>query len=124
MLAKCQAIVGDGLSMGRPCCGIFKCQEPLQNNRHRFCAVHYSFHDVCAVVNCENPVLEDVTVDTIDGTSKTTKRKTCSLPLHQQMEKKHHERSTGWLMPKLTNERLMGFGLENLEWKWGCRKGT
>ena len=37
---KCQAIVGDGLSMGRPCCGVFRCKEPLLNNRHRFCTEH------------------------------------------------------------------------------------
>ena len=89
--------------MGRPCCGVFKCQEPLQNNRHRFCAVHFGSHDVCAVVGCENPVLEDMAVDPIDGTPRMTKKKTCSLPLHQQMEKKHHERSTGSFLYK---ERL------------------
>jgi hypothetical protein len=91
--------------MGQPCCGVFRCQEPLQNNRQRFCAVHFDSHDVCAVVGCDNPVLrlEDATVDPIDGTSKITKRKTCILPLHQQMEKKHHERSTGSFLYK---ERL------------------
>ena len=89
--------------MGRPCCGVFKCQEPLQNNRHRFCEVHFGSHDVCAVVGCENPVLEDTAIDSISGNSKITKKKTCSLPLHQQMEKKHHERSTGSFLYK---ERL------------------
>ena len=43
-LNKCQAIVRDGLSMCQPCCGVFVCQ-PLQNNRHRFCAVDFNFHD-------------------------------------------------------------------------------
>ncbi|KAF8964865.1 hypothetical protein BDZ97DRAFT_1659626, partial [Flammula alnicola] len=85
-IEKCQAIVGDGLSMGRPCCGVFRCLKPLQNNRHRFCAEHIKLHDKCAVVNCENPVLE-VT-------------KTCSLPIHQQIEAKYHERSTGSFLYK------------------------
>lgn len=89
--------------MDQPCCGVFKCQEPLQNNRHRFCAVHFGSHDVCAIIGCENPVLEDMAVDPVDGTPRMTKKKVCSLPLHQQMEKKHHERSTGSFLYK---ERL------------------
>ena len=97
---KCQAIIGDGLSMGRPCCGVLKFQEPLQNNWHRFCAVHFGSYDVCAIVGCENPVLEDMAVDPIDGTPRMTKKKMCSLPLHQQMEKKHHERSRGSFLYK------------------------
>ena len=47
---KCQVIVGDGLRMGRPCCGVFRCTEPLQNNRHRFCKTHFDNHDICAIV--------------------------------------------------------------------------
>ena len=86
--------------MGQPCCGVFKCQEPLQNNRHRFCAVHFGSHDVCTVVGCENPVLEDMIIDPVDGTPRITKKKTCSLLLHQQMEKKHHERSTSSFLYK------------------------
>ena len=48
--AKCQAIVGDGLSIGRPCCGVFQCRDPLENNCHRFCAKHTNLHNVCAIV--------------------------------------------------------------------------
>ena len=91
---KCQAIVRDGLSMGWPCCGVFRCQDPLQNNRHRFCTVHFRSHDICAVVGCDNPVLEVTTVDPIGGLPKAIKTKTCSLSVHQQMEKKHDECST------------------------------
>lgn len=88
--------------MGRPCCGVFRCQEPLQNNRHRFCAFHFSSHDICAVVGCNNSVLEVTTIDPNGVPLKLTK-KTCSLSLHQEMEKKHHERSTGSFLYK---ERL------------------
>ena len=92
--------------MGQPCCGVFRCQEPLQNNGHRFCAAHFTSHDICAVVGCDNPVLEVAVVNPIDGHlshPKVTKKKTCSLPLHQEMEKKHHECSTGSFLYK---ERL------------------
>ena len=86
--------------MGQPCCGVFKCQEPLQNNQHRFCVVHFGSHDVCTVVDCENPVLEDMVVDSVDGTPKMTKKKMYLLPLHQQIDKKHHECSSGSFLYK------------------------
>lgn len=100
---KCQAIVGDGLSMGRPCCGVFRCREALENNRHRFCATHDNLHDICAIVNCDNPVLQLVKEDPKGGPPKIVKKKTCSLPTHQQIEMKHHEHSTGSFLYK---ERL------------------
>ncbi|KDR71533.1 hypothetical protein GALMADRAFT_102508 [Galerina marginata CBS 339.88] len=93
-LRKCQAIVGDGLNMGRPRCGIPHCRNPLQNNRHRFCGEHAGNHDICAIVGCNQKVVFFV-MDPKGGMAKTKKMKTCSLPLHQEMEWKHHERSTG-----------------------------
>jgi CxC6 like cysteine cluster associated with KDZ transposases len=102
-VGKCQAIIGDGLSMGRTCCGVFRCPEPLQNNRHRFCAEHNRLHDVCAIVGCENPVLQTTVNDPKGGPPKVIKKKTCLLPVHQQIEKKHGERSTGSFLYK---ERL------------------
>ena len=33
-LGHCHPIVGDGLSMGWPCCAVFACCELLQNNQH------------------------------------------------------------------------------------------
>jgi CxC6 like cysteine cluster associated with KDZ transposases len=70
---KCQVIVGDGINMGHPCCGIFRCITALANNRHRFCPIHFTNHCICAVVGCSLPVVED--------------SKTCSLPEHQEMER-------------------------------------
>ncbi|KAF8801527.1 hypothetical protein BYT27DRAFT_7114765 [Phlegmacium glaucopus] len=102
-IGKCQAIVGDGLSMGHPCCGIFRCRDPLANNRHRFCENHTDLHNVCAIVGCENPVIEEEVVDQKEGQPKKKKKKTCSLQLHQDIEKKHHERSAGSFLYK---ERL------------------
>jgi hypothetical protein len=99
-LGKCQAIVGDGLSIGRPCCGVFRCKEPLPNNRHRFCLGHENLHGVCAINGCENPVVELVSQDPKGGPPKITKKKTCSLPVHQQIETKHQQRSTGSFLYK------------------------
>lgn len=75
---KCQVIVTDGVALGHPCCGVFRCTNPLQNNRHRFCEAHYGNHNICAIADCT----EAVEVDT----------KTCSIPAHQAMERLHVEK--------------------------------
>jgi len=75
--SKCQVIVCDGISMGCPCCGIFRCVKPLQNNRHRFCATHFAYHKVCAINGCNQPTLTD--------------KKACADPLHQKMERMNFE---------------------------------
>ncbi|KAF8811761.1 hypothetical protein BYT27DRAFT_7231609 [Phlegmacium glaucopus] len=77
---KVQAIVADGISMGRPCCGVFRCIEPLQNNQHRFCTIHFDQHEICAVIGCNHPVSDE--------------SKTCSDRFHREMEKKNKERGT------------------------------
>jgi hypothetical protein len=45
-------------------------------------------------------VLEFEVADPKGSDPKMQKKKTCSLPLHQQIEKKHHERSTGSFLYK------------------------
>ncbi|KAF7351696.1 hypothetical protein MSAN_01602600 [Mycena sanguinolenta] len=76
-MRKCQVIVSDGINMGIPCCGSFRCTDPLTNNRHRFCTEHFWLHGVCAVDGCDNLV--------VPGT------KTCTLQAHSEMERLHNE---------------------------------
>jgi hypothetical protein len=80
----CHPIVGDGISIGRPCCGEFACSEPLQNNRDRFCKKHFHMHGICAIVKCDQPVSESA-----NGTVGT---KTCANPEHKKIEVKNKER--------------------------------
>ncbi|KDR69915.1 hypothetical protein GALMADRAFT_76807 [Galerina marginata CBS 339.88] len=77
-LYKCQVIISDGTHLSHPCCGVFRCPNPLQNNRHRFCQEHFDQHDVCAITECTRPIQA--------GT------KTCDTPAHQKMEKLHVEK--------------------------------
>ncbi|KDR70607.1 hypothetical protein GALMADRAFT_46327, partial [Galerina marginata CBS 339.88] len=75
---KCQVIVSNSTHLSHPCCGVYRCPNPLQDNRHRFCQEHFNQHDVCAITECTQPIQA--------GT------KTCSTPAHQKMEKLHVEK--------------------------------
>ncbi|KAF8200372.1 hypothetical protein BJ912DRAFT_844352 [Pholiota molesta] len=92
ILELMQPIVGDGLSMGRPCCGVFRCTEPLQSNRHCFCFTHFDEHQKCAIVGCEAPVVSQGTAG--EGS------KTCSNAEHRKMEAQNKERSTSTFILK------------------------
>lgn len=81
--------------MGRPHCWIPHCVKPLQNNWHRFCDEHTTFHNKCAIIGCEEPVVMTLIPDLKGGAPKVKKKKACTLPLHQEMERKNHECSTG-----------------------------
>jgi len=54
----------------------------------------------CAVNGCNNPVEEVFTEDPKGGPPKVSKKKTCSLPIHQQIETKHQQCSTGSFLYK------------------------
>ncbi|KAJ6456275.1 hypothetical protein C8R47DRAFT_996346 [Mycena vitilis] len=74
-LHRTWVIASDGNSMGHPCCGEFRCTEALQSTRGRrhFCETHDHLHSVCAIVDCNSPI--------VAGT------KACPLPAHQEMER-------------------------------------
>ncbi|KAG1752713.1 uncharacterized protein EDB91DRAFT_1234687 [Suillus paluster] len=74
---KVRVIITDGLSMGCPCCNVFRCCNPLANNRSQFCQQHLNegLDNICAVVDCNMPVLP--------------RWKACTLPAHQEMECLH-----------------------------------
>ncbi|KAF7300062.1 hypothetical protein MKEN_01329300 [Mycena kentingensis (nom. inval.)] len=71
-----QVVVGDGLSIGRPICGVTHCPKPLSNNRNRFCNDHQDEENFCSVTGCHR--------DIVPGT------KSCDNQEHQDMEKLHY----------------------------------
>ena len=75
---KCQVVVTDGLTLGHPCCGSFRCTIPLHNNHNRFCPTHYNLHDICAITDCMEPVVEGM--------------KSCNNIEHQKMEQLQSEK--------------------------------
>ncbi|EIW56144.1 uncharacterized protein TRAVEDRAFT_129214 [Trametes versicolor FP-101664 SS1] len=53
---KIQYAVGDGLSMGRPCCAVHDCKINLATKRDIYCPIHAPlFAHLCAVLSCGKP---------------------------------------------------------------------
>ncbi|KAG2751907.1 hypothetical protein P692DRAFT_20871831 [Suillus brevipes Sb2] len=82
-LRRTEVIVTDGVTVGRPCCAIPRCKNPLNNNRHRYCAEHHRLETVCAVDGCDQPVA----VNTETGKNC----KACDDPVHLRMEAANNE---------------------------------
>jgi CxC6 like cysteine cluster associated with KDZ transposases len=68
----------DGVTVGRPTCGVPRCVVPLASNRHRFCPDHTSQNQICAIVDCKEPTLQG--------------KRTCKDPVHQRIEQVHMQR--------------------------------
>jgi len=88
---KVEAVVMDGLTIGHPCCSSFACTIPLGSNRHRFCPTYTHLHLQCAVVGCDEAVVQNTV--TVDEKVVTTRMKTCPDPIHQEMERLNSEQS-------------------------------
>ncbi|RPD69138.1 hypothetical protein L226DRAFT_548234 [Lentinus tigrinus ALCF2SS1-7] len=91
-----RATVMDGITIGRPCCKVHDCQEPLPSQRSRFCATHSSKNDDCAVVGCTGKV--------------TAGFQTCQDPSHRTLEDPTNRSSLFVLRRRL--ERLRTASLE------------
>lgn len=76
-----EVVVTDGITVGRPCCAVPHCKNPLTSTRDRFCSAdpsHKQLELICAVEGCDQPV---------SHFSQSNKlRKSCSNLLHMKME--------------------------------------
>lgn len=69
-------MVVDGMMVGHPCCSVFNCMIPLDNNCHHFCPTHQPHHKkLCSIVGCEQPVIRG--------------QPTCNKSEHQHIEDIH-----------------------------------
>ncbi|KAG9310711.1 hypothetical protein JVU11DRAFT_9309 [Chiua virens] len=75
---KCSVVVTDGICIGHPCCSQHNCQVPLRNGKDRFCPIHVSFNEICAIVDCKKKI--------VDGLL------TCDDPEHQKIEQLHWDK--------------------------------
>ncbi|TEB17856.1 hypothetical protein FA13DRAFT_1649942 [Coprinellus micaceus] len=69
---KSQAVVIDGITIGRRCCAVFNCKVPLKKNRDRFCPEHKNLDDICGIKGC--------------SAVKAPGRRTCADPEHLEVD--------------------------------------
>ncbi|KAH9834909.1 uncharacterized protein C8Q71DRAFT_710647 [Rhodofomes roseus] len=70
-----RAVVTDGVTVGRPCCGVHDCKGRLLSQRARFCDTHINYERQCSILGCEN--------DAESGF------KTCTTESHRAIETAH-----------------------------------
>ncbi|KAG2144417.1 uncharacterized protein EDB93DRAFT_1070419, partial [Suillus bovinus] len=71
--SKYLVVVTDGVTVRHPCCAIYNCHAPLNNNRDHFCPAHTATHGCkCVIIACSNDAL--------------VKSKVCHLSEHQAVE--------------------------------------
>ncbi|KAL1952122.1 hypothetical protein VTO73DRAFT_1271 [Trametes versicolor] len=66
------AIVLDGIDMGRPCCGVRHCSNELLRTQDHYCAEHWQYNHECVVTGCSRLADKDF--------------RTCGEPAHRSTE--------------------------------------
>lgn len=91
---KLQFAVGDGVTLGHPCCSVHDCHIPLSSTRDRFCPEHKILERSCAVVGCTIP--------------HSPGMMTCENPAHRQLEDRffRHDKALFKLRAKLKKKGL------------------
>ncbi|KAJ7085175.1 hypothetical protein B0H15DRAFT_910539 [Mycena belliarum] len=87
-----RSTVTDGITIGRPCCGVHDCLEPLPTVKHRFCALHRRMENQCAVTTCDQ--------DSEQGF------RTCSAPEHRRLESYYYLQGKAMFQLKHRLERI------------------
>jgi len=87
-----RSTVTDGVTIGRPCCAVHDCKEPLPTVKHRFCQTHNQLIHLCAVENCQASVEPGF--------------RTCKIKAHRNLEDWHNDQSKAMFQLKRRLERL------------------
>ncbi|KDQ28715.1 hypothetical protein PLEOSDRAFT_1039350 [Pleurotus ostreatus PC15] len=86
-----RAVVTDGITLGRPCCKVHNCTQPLPTNRAHFCKSHEKLKQQCVFVDCDRPAEQTF--------------QTCSEPAHRQAESHHKAKGKGFFQLRKRLER-------------------
>ncbi|KAJ7511947.1 hypothetical protein B0H11DRAFT_1700190, partial [Mycena galericulata] len=87
-----RSTVTDGITIGRPCCGVQDCLEPLPNTKQRYCALHRGLENQCAVTTCNRDVEQGF--------------RTCDDPEHRRLESYYYLQGKAMFQLKHRLERL------------------
>ncbi|TBU38024.1 hypothetical protein BD309DRAFT_1059390 [Dichomitus squalens] len=92
-----RAVVMDGITIGRPCCGVHDCKEQLSSQRARYCPKHSGLDSCCVVVGCT--------------AQASSSYQTCEEPTHRALEDTSGRSALFVLRRRL--ERLRASALED-----------
>ncbi|KZP00080.1 hypothetical protein CALVIDRAFT_476434, partial [Calocera viscosa TUFC12733] len=92
--------ITDGVSIGRPCCAIHNCPNPLPSNRAHYCHVHTTLESICAVEGCDRLVQGG--------------KRTCDLDQHIRLESNYRAIGQSFNLLK-TRLQLEGVEVEAVE---------
>ncbi|KAJ6485282.1 hypothetical protein DFH09DRAFT_949028, partial [Mycena vulgaris] len=87
-----RSTVTDGITIGRPCCCVHDCLEPLPNVKQRFCVIHRRLEKQCAVTTCDR--------DSEHGF------RTCNIPEHRSLESYYYLQGKAMFQLKHRLERI------------------
>ncbi|KAJ7065822.1 hypothetical protein C8F01DRAFT_1218892 [Mycena amicta] len=91
-LAVVRSCVTDGITIGRPCCRVQDCLEPLPTVKHRFCTTHQNEDRMCVVKDCLEEAEEGY--------------RTCPEADHRSLEQYHKLQGKAMFQLKRRLERL------------------
>ncbi|KAJ8090069.1 hypothetical protein PM082_018649 [Marasmius tenuissimus] len=84
-LRRLHAVVTDGVTIGRPCCKVHNCTQPLINNQAHYCCIHEELlHNTCVVNGCINQARPGC--------------QTCSVPEHIALEDYRNLKGKGFFL--------------------------
>ncbi|KZT51760.1 hypothetical protein CALCODRAFT_442621 [Calocera cornea HHB12733] len=90
--------VTDGVAIGRPCCAVHNCTNPLSTNRTRYCLPHSTMETLCSVESCQAPVEPG--------------HKTCSSSQHRQLEENYYAAGQSALLLRDRLDRARSYSRE------------
>ncbi|THU77374.1 hypothetical protein K435DRAFT_594271, partial [Dendrothele bispora CBS 962.96] len=101
------AVICDGVTVGRPCCGVPHCKGQLKSTQDVFCIEHDAKRLICRVTGCERRI-------------KSTTSQTCDLLDHQAAEARYRDEEKAVFQLKLRYERARRADEQaNLDWDFG-----
>jgi hypothetical protein len=113
-LRPLRSVVTDGVTIGRPCCKIHNCTQPLINNRAHYCSLHQPcFKDICVVSDCSlhQPRFKDICVVSDCSEPVCPGTQTCIDPEHKSLEEYCNLKGKGFF---LLQQRLQKSGASQL----------
>ncbi|KAJ7933657.1 hypothetical protein B0H13DRAFT_1482942, partial [Mycena leptocephala] len=87
-----RSTVTDGITIGRPCCSVHDCLEPLPTVKHRYCTCHRQLDSQCAVTTCNH--------------NSERGFRTCSNPDHRRLESYYYLQGKAMFQLKHRLERI------------------